>query len=454
MIWRRGSSTPSAQKLADVHYRTRLEKLRQGMESRVESRRIKAEHELYEITDPRAVPTIARVFGSGGEEMQTVAVELLSQIDGPAASFWLTVLALEKPSPEVRDRASRAIARRDPRDVIGWLISMIHKPYKIEVTPASGPGTVGSLKVAGEKANRQRYYLFPESVWEPRFLPLLTPSFGLSSAGVRAGPPGSLSSTATNLNLVMSGIMVIDETVDSKQNTWFIQQQFNNDVRSFEEANAQIIESNQRGFPLLQSLTNQKMGIEPDDWQKWWADQLGYVYESTSEQDVPTFTDSVTVSFHHACFAAGTPVQTIAGPRKIESIKVGDRVLSQNATTGTLAFEPVLATHVNGPSATLRIAIDGETIIATGIHRFWKAGAGWTMAHDLKSGDRVRMIDGVVTIKSIAPDQNQLVYNLEVAENRDFLIGNKGLLVHDYGFVQPVLEPFDRQGSPAVEARK
>ena len=92
----------------------------------------------------------------------------------------------------------------------------------------------------------------------------------------------------------------------------------------------------------------------------------------------------------------------------------------------------------------------GETIVATGIHRFWKAGKGWTMARDLKAGDRLRMIDGTVSIDSIEPGACQMVYNLSVAENRDFLVGNAGLLVHDYSFVLPVSEPFDRQTKVAV----
>ena len=52
--------------------------------------------------------------------------------------------------------------------------------------------------------------------------------------------------------------------------------------------------------------------------------------------------------------------------------------------------QPLLALHLNGPSPTLRIAIDGDTVVATGIHRFWKAGKSWTMARDLKAGDRLR----------------------------------------------------------------
>ncbi len=66
------------------------------------------------------------------------------------------------------------------------------------------------------------------------------------------------------------------------------------------------------------------------------------------------------------------------------------------------------------------------------------------MARDLKPGDRIRAIGGVVAVRSVESSATQPVYNLDVAENHDFLVGSKGLLVHDSNFVQPVLEPFDR----------
>ena len=118
--------------------------------------------------------------------------------------------------------------------------------------------------------------------------------------------------------------------------------------------------------------------------------------------------------------------------------------IAQHTSTGALSFQPVLATHVNGPSDTLRIAIGDEAIVATGIHRFWKAGKGWTMARDLIAGDRLRIVGGIASIQSIEPGAAQLVYNLDVAQNRDFLVGSAGLLVHDFTFVQPVSEPFDK----------
>ena len=74
------------------------------------------------------------------------------------------------------------------------------------------------------------------------------------------------------------------------------------------------------------------------------------------------------------------------------------------------------------------------------------------MARELKPGDHLRKIDGVATVQSIVPDAIQNVYNLSVAGNRDFLIGNAGVLVHDVSFVQPVSEPFDRQSTPVAPA--
>ena len=230
------------------------------------------------------------------------------------------------------------------------------------------------------------------------------------------------------------------------------------DVQRIEETNAQINETNGRLLPILESLTGQKMGADQVAWQKWWSEQLGYVYNdrySDNKASISEIVDApeinrplpivnVNATVRHSCFAAGTLVTTLSGPRKIESIAVGDRVLSEHTTSGVLSFQPVLATHLTGPAETFRISLAGETIVATGIHRFWTAGKGWTMARDLRAGDRLRMLGGVATIDSIEPGATQMVYNLNVAENRDFMVGSAGLLVHDYGFVLPVSEPFDR----------
>jgi Pretoxin HINT domain/HEAT repeats len=454
------------QKRADSQWKLRLEKLREAMESTNETRRLKAERELYKITDPRAVPMIWKLFGNGSEKTQLLAVELLAQIEGPTASFWLAVLAVDKPSSEVRSRAARALAHRDPRDVIGWLITLIHKPFKYELKPASGaPGSTATLMIDGERLDLRRLYRFPDM--DIRLAPAISyvAGFGGLSGAADASTLVALGRLGAGL-AAQSGAMISAATELNQQRSQDMQQTLENDIRSIEETNAQINQTNDRSLPLLETLTSQKFGVDPPEWRKWWTDQLGYVYDpkydekstSTSqtveEPDLQLTVPSTVVVPHTACFAAGTSVQTIAGPRRIETIEVGDRVLSQHPSTGELSYRPVLATHRNGPAATLRIAIDGETLVATGIHRFWKAGTGWTMARDLLPGDRLRMFGGTSQIQSIEPGANQTVYNLDVAENRNFLVGSAGLLVHDFSFVQPVSEPFDRQTNPVPAAHK
>ncbi len=74
------------------------------------------------------------------------------------------------------------------------------------------------------------------------------------------------------------------------------------------------------------------------------------------------------------------------------------------------------------------------------------------MARDLKAGDRLRMPGGLVEVRSVASDNNQTVYNLDVAENCDFFVGQQGILVHDSNFVKPVPDPFDAPADLAVIA--
>ncbi len=457
------------QKRADMHRKSRLEKLRDALESSVATRPLKAEKELYQITDPHAVPAMWRTFASGSEKMQLVAVELFTQIEGPGASFCLPLMAIDNPSSAIRARTAQAIAHRDPRDVIGWMINRLHKPFKYEVRPGANPGSTGTLFVDGERFDLQRLYRFPDL--DVRLVPV-------SHIVLMVPQPDATPQQATQMIAEASAIqaaslrrqsaILAQATVANLQQVGEMQRAVYDDARAIDEVNARIDESNARLLPILESRTGQKLGINPDAWRNWWTDQLGYVnYDSDSDgklsfSEVVTAPDltvqlpivNVNVFLHHACFASGTLVQTLGGPRKIESIAVGDRVLSQHTTLGVLSFQPVLATHLNGPAETFRISLAGETIIATGIHRFWTAGKGWTMARDLKAGDRLRMLGGVAIIDSIEPGATQMVFKLNVAENRDFLVGSAGLLVHDYGFVLPVSEPFDRLTNTAPIASK
>jgi pretoxin HINT domain-containing protein len=432
---------------------------------------------VAEVTDPRAVPMVWQVFTGGGEASQLIAVRLLDQIEGPGASNALATLAIFCPSAKVRRRAADTLVHRDPRDVVGRLINLVRRPFKYTVQPGAGPGSPVELYVDGERFDVRRLYRF--STFDVRLVPVPTPPLPASAIGdvaeaMRANDgmfvtlpgvrpvivAGMASAVAEQRQRMIEAAM--RETLERNRT---VQQSLQEDIRSVEAANAQINQVDDRVLPILKALTGHDLGTDPDSWRKWWTDQLGYVYQSSQPSTKPTYTDTVAMpdvsiaapgptffTTHSACFAAGTLVHTLDGPRPIESIQVGDRVLSQDPSAGVLTFEPVVAVHHNEPAPTLRIGVDGETIIATGIHRFWKAGKGWTMARELKAGDRVRVIDGVMQVRSIETDSTQPVYNLDVARNRDFFVGTKGLLVHDFSFVQPVQAPFDRHGNLVAPA--
>ena len=254
---------------------------------------------------------------------------------------------------------------------------------------------------------------------------------------------------ATQLAAIRRDRQIAVELNRLRQQVQGARQSLAQDVQTVESWNASIREVNDRVLPIVKTVTGQDLGTDRDSWLRWWNDQLGYAYQSPSDEDKPTYTEYVSVPLytsppHGACFAAGTSVQTIDGARAIEQVQVGDRVLSQDSTTGALSFQPVMLIHHNPPSPTLKLQVGEETLVATGIHRFWKAGSGWTMARDLKPGDIVRTVGGLARLESVEAGNVEPVFNLDVAQNRNFFVGKHGCLVYDFSIVQPVLAPFDR----------
>ncbi len=253
---------------------------------------------------------------------------------------------------------------------------------------------------------------------------------------------------------------------DAQLSAQVARMQLEGDVQAIDAYNAPILNLNRRIRQILKDVAGVDPGNDRSAWTKWLVDLFGYaaspqkasadqttVIEQVPLEYVPqapplSMTSSLLgVSWHHSCFAAGTLVRTLDGPRRIETIAAGDQVLNQDPTSGELRYRAVVTAFHNPPNGTYRIQLDsGEAIVATGIHRFWKAGKGWTMARDLKPGDVLRTLGGVATVQSVDPDRVQPVFNLEVAEGQSFFVGESGVLAHDNSTIHPVPEPFDAVG--------
>jgi hypothetical protein len=138
------------------------------------------------------------------------------------------------------------------------------------------------------------------------------------------------------------------------------------------------------------------------------------------------------------CFVEGTPVHTQNGLKPIESISIGDLVLSKNGITGKPTYKTVTQTFINDDKAVLDIEFksDGgisETFGITQEHPVWVVSKGWVEAGNLKVGDKVDRLDGqqatAVDIKQ--RPQTERTYNIEVEEYHTYFVGDAGLWVHN-----------------------
>jgi RNA polymerase sigma factor (sigma-70 family) len=403
--------------------------------------RQQAGRKLAAVADPYAVPSVWAVFAIGGANDQERAVQLFGQIDAPAATRMLALLAVFSPSAEVHRKATETLARRDPRDALSLLIGLLRDPdpnpntvlVRFEVVPsgALGVGSPGFTFIEGRYANLLRFYpsLSPwrRSPFPATSLPTTNTIYEERVVAQRSALAHA--AQVRELDAIVSGLLAAE-------------------VREFGQISAAIRRLNSRVIDILRTIAGDDRGDDWEAWTRWWVEELGYAYNPNQFRNPPDRAidlpkPTYVTGLHHSCFAAGTPVRTLTGPRPIESIRPGDQVLTQDVGTGALRFAPVLAAIQNRPTRTLRIDLEGEPIVATGIHRFWKVGQGWVMARDLKPGDAVRTLGGQARVDAVSADQVQPVFNLEVGEAQSFFVGRSGILVHDNSQVQPVVAPFD-----------
>ena len=135
------------------------------------------------------------------------------------------------------------------------------------------------------------------------------------------------------------------------------------------------------------------------------------------------------------CFVAGTLVTTEDGQEPIEEIEVGDKVLSEDETTGEVAVKTVTETYVNETDELIHIGVNGETISATPTHPFYVDKLGWTLARSLRAGDVLVLSNGeLVTVEWVQHEilENPIkVYNFEVEDFHTYFVGENGIFVHN-----------------------
>jgi Pretoxin HINT domain len=139
----------------------------------------------------------------------------------------------------------------------------------------------------------------------------------------------------------------------------------------------------------------------------------------------------------NAIIEMNLPEQGIAGPFRITSIK---HILPQkipespNSLYHDFDFRPVTGIFTHWSDKVLSIRFEsGDTLGVTESHPIYSTThAGWRIASELVLGEQVLTYTGTSTIAAISTTATpQLVYNLEVKDLHNFLVGSAGVLVHN-----------------------
>jgi hypothetical protein len=469
-------------------------------------------HELGKVHDPLAAAAVWAVFAAGEGGKNDLTVKLLSQIEGIGASSRLALLALFDNDPQVRAQAIGALGARDPREYISPVIGYLRKPFNIETWPVGDPEIPGKLIVDGFEVRtypvptrdqfREGVYgmpgppidpvifaLYPHWSFGPGYSykvayqqpdPAVTQAFqeaaanpgdvsqivrGLSGSHHSAPPPAIV-----NVN-VRSGYHITYRAVPLNRPTATqvrqaqkefeaaysafvktIQDQLKADTVVLEEYNRRLREIDDQAAKILETRTGQLLGTEQEPWAQWWSAWTSHEGTGPVVAGGPApggLAQVLVEPLPRSRIASGTPVWTYRGLKPVESLKIGDRVLSQDTRTGALTFDAVVGVAAQLRSKSFRVGLEGgETLKLTTLERVWVAARGWVAARDLKPGDELRGINGRVRILTVEPGEEVDAANVILAEHSNLFTGNRAILAHDNSLVHPSTKPFDAPSEP------
>jgi hypothetical protein len=388
--------------------------------------------EIRAVNDPAAIPPFEReTLASESSEtkpneirrqLSLAFLDALDAMSDMAATQSLVRHGIGSPFSNVREGAIERLRKRPLYDFVPILLEGLTSPIESSVQVVRDED--GSVQYL-----HSMYREGPFADWSHR-----------SSHSIRwQGDPARIAARLASDNALLAELATSNTRTDAvtaagaARSARRFEQQITAAEQQIAQANAAAEARNTRIINVLAGATDQSLGREPRAWWDWWQDHTEYyraekrpVYET---QDVSQA--YVVPVEQKECFARGTPVWTKTGRRPIESLEIGELVLSQNVDTGELAYRPIIGRTVRPPSEILKLDFGGEEIQATRGHLFWLTGGGWQMAKELKDDSVLHCIAGSARLKAVKSSGQGEAYNLIVAEFSTYFVGESGLLTHD-----------------------
>ncbi|HEY2250560.1 MAG TPA: polymorphic toxin-type HINT domain-containing protein, partial [Planctomycetaceae bacterium] len=377
--------------------------------------------ELHALADRSAIPAIELILTGQDEDCAKAAIETYRRIAGPESSLALAKQAVFSKWPDVRKSASAELKLRKLEDFVPALTSLLAVPAQgirhMFLFDASGATLLHSYIVAVETEDQFRVQVFNVVNRTVDRVVAVAPR-GMPGAGIPAE------------RVVVGAPYRIPDDLRNLADRLYAQE------REQSATDDRIRELNDRVINVLGSISGIEGSTDPRQWWQWWyafTDTQTAAAKSVALIDeydttLPTY---VPVIVRVSCFAAGVPVMTESGPRAIESVRIGDRVLSQDIETGELAYKPVVQTTVRPPKELTALRFANETIVCTSGHRFWSSAEGWVKARDLTPQMMLHTVTGNTPVHSAKKVEPAATYNLVIADFHTYFVGQTGLLCQD-----------------------
>lgn len=290
----------AVQKKADKTWGLKLRKIHKEIHRG--KHRAEALDEVAAIEEPRAVPAVYREFGAGGQIDQTIAIQILGQIQSPEASKVLAILAIYGKTPEVRRHATETLRGRRTEDYLPLLVNLMADPIEYEVRPVGGPGSPGVLLVQGERFNVRRFYAPPapnitvlpgDFVTYDNFgMPVINRPLGFE---MKTGVPGS--KTLVNDDELTMQFSVRDAMIEAQQGAARAQVQLQEDINWIEALNTVRNDFNEHVMNVAKDATGKDLGKKPKDWRTALRVRRGYEETSSKAPEKPTIDDLVPLAY-------------------------------------------------------------------------------------------------------------------------------------------------------------
>jgi hypothetical protein len=412
--------------------------------------------EIRRVHDFAAIPAVEAVtlhdaFTSNtkspaAERLSLAFLGALNKLPEEAATNSLLRHAVMSPSVEVRVQAISALHYRSMFDYVPTLLENLVAPIQTTYRVVNDPdGSVHYLHAAYREGPFADWsHRTERSIYGPDSMAALG---GGRARGPAGGMPWGVAANFLPVSTSLSAPAIVNAGANSRSDAISpdrarsLARQYEREIAEGEQmvarTNQQNAALNDRIIAVLNGATDQKLGNEPRAWWNWWQDYTDYyrdgdrpVYttEDTSNNYVlPPVQQPTSVE----CFARGTPVWTKTGKRAIDSLAVGDLVLSQDVKTGEIRYKPVMARTLRPAGPIVQISTGNEKLLATRGHPLWVDGIGWRMAKELGDGAMLHSLAGPGRVDALRPATDAETYNLVVADFNTYFVGTSGILAHD-----------------------